>query len=92
MPSAVRHDLVVLLAGQPGPVRELLEAHRPLAARFAAVIGFPGYEGRDLGAVFAWLAVEAGFRLGDGAQARAVASWTPRPTASGGAPGWWCRC
>src|SRR4051794_41180789 len=71
--SAARNDLVVILAGPAGPVGELLEAHRPLAARFAAVIDFPGYEGRDLGAVFARLAADAGFRLGDGAQDRAAA-------------------
>lgn len=68
--TAACHDLVVVLAGEAGPVGELLAAHRPLAARFAAVIDFPGYEPGDLGAVFARLAGEAGFVLGEGAQAR----------------------
>jgi ATPase family associated with various cellular activities (AAA) len=71
--TAVRHGLVVVFAGEAGPAGELLAAHRPLAARFAAVIDFPGYEGRDLGAMFARLADEAGFRLADDAQARAAA-------------------
>jgi hypothetical protein len=71
--TAVRHGLVVVLAGEAGPVGELLAAHRPLAARFAAVVDFPGYEGCDLGAVFTRLADEAGFRLAEDAQARAAA-------------------
>lgn len=69
--SAVRQGLVVVLAGEVGPVGELLAAHRPLAARFAAVIDFPGYMRGDLGAVFARLAADAGFVLGEGAQDRA---------------------
>jgi hypothetical protein len=69
--SAVRHRLVVVLTGEAAPVGELLAAHRPLTARFAAVVDFPGYMRGDLGAVFARLAAEAGFALGEGAQDRA---------------------
>jgi len=37
-----RDDLAVILAGQAGPLRGLLRASPPLAARFPAVIDFPG--------------------------------------------------
>ena len=63
---------MVVLSGSAGPVGELLAAHRALASRFAAVVSFPGYEPADLDAVFARLAAAAGFRLGEGAQARAA--------------------
>jgi len=71
--TAARHGLVVVLSGSAGPVAELLAGHRPLAARFAAVVSFPGYDPADLDAVFARLAADSGFVLGEGAQARAGA-------------------
>ncbi|HET9970375.1 MAG TPA: AAA family ATPase [Streptosporangiaceae bacterium] len=70
--TAAGHGLALVLSGEAGPVGELLGAHRPLAARFAAVVSFPGYEPSDLGAAFARLADEAGFTLGDGVQALAA--------------------
>jgi hypothetical protein len=36
-------DLAVILAGEGEPLRRLLGAYPPLAARFRAVIEFPGY-------------------------------------------------
>jgi hypothetical protein len=69
--TAIRDGLVVVLAGEADPVGELLAAHRPLAARFAAVVDFPGYEPGDLGTVFARLADEAGFVLDENARTRA---------------------
>ena len=58
-----RDDLAVILAGQAGPLRDLLRASPPLAARFPAVIDFPGYTAGQLAAIFATLAGEAGFTL-----------------------------
>jgi hypothetical protein len=68
------HDeLVIVLSGQPGPLREMLAASPALAARFPAVINFPGYTPAQLASVFAALAGEAGFTLAPDAPAKAAA-------------------
>ena len=56
-------QLAVILAGRVGPLRDLLRASPALAARFPAVIDFPGYTAGQLAAIFATLAGEAGFTL-----------------------------
>jgi hypothetical protein len=68
-----RDDLAVILAGQAGPLRDLLRASPPLAARFPAVIDFPGYTAGQLAAIFATLAGEAGFTLTPDAARQAAA-------------------
>jgi len=68
-----RDDLAVILAGQAGPLRGLLRASPPLAARFPAVIDFPGYTAGQLAAIFATLAGEAGFTLTPDAAREAAA-------------------
>ena len=55
--------LAVILAGPEGPLRDMLRANPALAARFPAVINFPGYTAGQLAAIFATLAGEAGFTL-----------------------------
>ena len=56
-------QLALILAGQAGPLRDLLRASPALAARFPAVIDFPGYTPGQLAAILATLAGEAGFTL-----------------------------
>jgi stage V sporulation protein K len=56
-------ELAIILAGQAGPLRNLLRASPALSARFPATIGFPGYTPSQLAAVFATLAAEAGFTI-----------------------------
>ena len=56
-------QLAVILAGRASPLRDLLRANPALAARFPAVINFPGYTAGQLAAIFATLAGEAGFTL-----------------------------
>ena len=56
-------QLAVILAGREGPLRDMLHANPALAARFPAVINFPGYTAGQLAAIFATLAGEAGFTL-----------------------------
>lgn len=56
-------DLAVVLAGWAEPLRALLHANPPLAARFRAVIDFPGYSPDHLAAIFGTLAAEAGLML-----------------------------
>lgn len=55
--------LAVILAGRERPLRDMLHANPALAARFPAVINFPGYTAGQLAAIFATLAGEAGFTL-----------------------------
>jgi AAA lid domain/ATPase family associated with various cellular activities (AAA) len=56
-------QLAVILAGQAGPLRDMLHANPAWGARFPAVIDFPGYTAGQLTAIFAALAEEAGFIL-----------------------------
>jgi ATPase family associated with various cellular activities (AAA) len=65
-------QLAVILAGRQGPLRDMLHADPALAARFPAVIGFPGYTAGQLAAIFATLAGEAGFTLTTGAARKAA--------------------
>jgi hypothetical protein len=66
-------ELAVILSGQAGPLRDLLRASPALAARFPAVIDFPGYTAGQLAAIFAALAGEAGFTLTPEATRKAAA-------------------
>ena len=56
-------ELAIILAGQAAPMRDLLRSSPVLAARFLAVIDFPGYAPGQLTAIFTRLAAEAGFTL-----------------------------
>ena len=56
-------QLAVILAGQAEPLSDMLRTQPALAARFPAVIDFPGYTAGQLAAIFATLAGEAGFTL-----------------------------
>jgi Cdc6-like AAA superfamily ATPase len=69
----MRDDLAVILAGQSEPLRRLLYAAPPLAARFSAVIDFPGYTPGQLAAIFGTLADEAGLSLTQEAESKAAA-------------------
>ena len=69
----LRDDLAVILAGQAEPLRKLLYAAPPLAARFRAVVNFPGYTPAQLGEIFAVLVEEAGLSLSPEAERAAAA-------------------
>ena len=66
-------QLAVILAGQAAPLRGMLAASPALAARFPAVIDFPGYTAAQLAGIFAALAGEAGFTLTPAAARKAAA-------------------
>jgi len=66
------HELAVILAGQAEPLRELLRTAPPRAARFSAVIDFPGYTPAQLAAVFGFLADGAGLSLTREAECKAA--------------------
>jgi hypothetical protein len=66
-------QLAVILSGRERPLRDMLHANPALAARFPAVIHFPGYTAVQLAAIFAALAGEAGFTLTPDAARKAAA-------------------
>jgi hypothetical protein len=65
-------QLAVILAGRASPLRDLLRASPALAARFPAVINFPGYTAGQLAAIFATLAGEAASPSPPGAARKAA--------------------
>jgi SpoVK/Ycf46/Vps4 family AAA+-type ATPase len=70
--SERRDELAVILAGQAGPLRSLLDSSPPLAARFRAFADFPGFTPGELTAIFAALAEEAGLTLTPAARSKAA--------------------
>jgi hypothetical protein len=66
-------QLAVVLAGRAGQLRGMLAVSPALAARFPAVIDFPGYTTGQLAGIFATLAGEAGFTLTPAAARKAAA-------------------
>jgi hypothetical protein len=66
-------ELAVILAGDGELLRRLLYAAPPLAARFVAVIDFPGYVPAELTAILVALAADAGLRLTPEAERKAAA-------------------
>jgi Holliday junction resolvasome RuvABC ATP-dependent DNA helicase subunit len=63
----------------------MLDANPALAARFPAVISFPGYTAGQLADIFAVLAVEAGFTLTADAARKAAAVLAEASRGSGNA-------
>ena len=69
-------EVAVILAGQAVPLRRMLHDHPPLAARFQAVIDFPGYTPEQLTIILIGLADEAGLMLTTAARSKAAAVLT----------------
>ena len=63
----------MILAGQAGPLRSLLQGSPSLAARFRAVIDFPGYTPGQIAVIFGALVEEAGLTPTPAAQSKAAA-------------------
>jgi hypothetical protein len=66
-------ELAIILSGRKDPLHALLAASPALAARFPAVIKFPGYTPVQLAAIVTALASEAGLCLTADAQRKAAA-------------------
>ena len=66
-------ELAIILSGRKDPLHALLAASPALAARFPAVIDFPGYTPAQLAAIVTALASEAGLSLTPDAQRKAAA-------------------
>ena len=60
-------ELAIILSGRRDPLQALLAASPALAARFPAIIDFPGYTPAQLAVIVTELASEAGLRLTPGA-------------------------
>jgi AAA lid domain/ATPase family associated with various cellular activities (AAA) len=69
----LNQEVAVILAGQAVPLRRMLHDNPPLAARFRAVIDFPGYTPEQLTVIVIALADEAGLRLTTAARSKAAA-------------------
>jgi hypothetical protein len=66
-------QIAVILTGEKEPLLEWLHGYPQLAARFLAVVDFPGYSPGQLSAVFGQLADDAGLRLTVAARRKAAA-------------------
>jgi hypothetical protein len=66
-------ELAIILSGRKDPLHALLAASPALAARFPAIIDFPGYTPAQLAAIVTALATEAGLCLTSDAQRKAAA-------------------
>jgi hypothetical protein len=65
-------ELAIIMSGRKDPLHALLAASPALAARFPAVIDFPGYTPAQLAAIITELASEAGLRLTADAKRKAA--------------------
>ena len=66
-------ELAIILSGRKDPLHALLTASPALAARFPAIIDFPGYTPDQLATIVTALASEAGLCLSPDAQRKAAA-------------------
>src|SRR5512133_1994936 len=64
-----RHRLVVIVAGYPGLMHELLDSNPGLRSRFARELAFPDYSSDELVAITHRFAAENEYLLGEGADA-----------------------
>ena len=71
MPSG---DPVVVAAGYPADMKRFLEANEGLTRRFGHTFDFPDFSVDDLARMVVLKAEDAGFALGDGVDAGAVAA------------------
>jgi len=86
-------QLAVILAGKADPLRDLLRASPALAARFPAVIDFPGYTAMQLAAIFATWPARPGSPSPPKAHARPpTSSPRPKPATAPATPAWPSGC
>ena len=64
-----RDDMVVIMAGYPKEMNELMQLNPGLSGRMPYVLEFPNYTREQLAAIFASMVNKSAFRLADGVQA-----------------------
>jgi hypothetical protein len=69
-----RDDLVVIVAGYPEPMAEMLDSNPGVRSRFSKTIAFPDYTNAELVAIFDKQCDEHGYRLDDPAR-NALGVW-----------------
>ena len=69
-------QLALILSGRKDPLHAMLRASPALAARFPAIIDFPGYTPAQLTAIVTTLAADAGLTLTPDAERKAAATLT----------------
>jgi Cdc6-like AAA superfamily ATPase len=78
-----RDDVVVIMAGYPDEMGQLLDANPGIRSRFPRTIDFPDYSDDELVRIFESLATDAHYTLDDGARAAARTRFAAEPRGKG---------
>jgi SpoVK/Ycf46/Vps4 family AAA+-type ATPase len=78
-----RDDLVVIVAGYPGPMAGFISMNPGLSSRFRTTIGFDDYTDDELERIFARLAADADYAPAEGTLARFRELLPPAPRGEG---------
>jgi Cdc6-like AAA superfamily ATPase len=78
-----RDDIVVIVAGYPDEMGQLLDANPGIRSRFPRTIAFPDYSDDELVRIFGSLASKAHYTIDDGVRAAARARFAAEPRGKG---------
>jgi len=78
-----RHALVVIVAGYPEEMHELIESNPGLRSRFPKTITFPDYTDEELLAIFCRMCADAAYRCAPGADEAALDFFRTQPRDKG---------
>jgi Cdc6-like AAA superfamily ATPase len=78
-----RDDIVVIVAGYPDEMGQLLDANPGIRSRFPRTIAFPDYSDDELVRIFESLASKAHYTIDDGVRAAARARFAAEPRGKG---------
>jgi Cdc6-like AAA superfamily ATPase len=78
-----RHDLVVIVAGYPDEMHELIESNPGLRSRFPKTIAFPDYTDEELLAIFRTMCETGAYTCAPGCDAAVLAFFASQPRDKG---------